>query len=55
MWTKWLYPIGIVIRPILWIVIAFINLFGWLAEKIIPSKQMAFNHLTVARKPSNAK
>ena len=55
MWTKWLYPIGVVLRPLLWILIALINLCGWLAEKIIPSKQMAFNHLTVARKPNISK
>lgn len=55
MWTKWLYPIGVVLRPLLWILIALINLGGWLAEKVIPSKQMAFNHLTVARKTRNAK
>ena len=55
MWTKWLYPIGVVLRPVLWILIALINLMGWLAEKIIPSKQMSFNHLTVARKPNTTK
>lgn len=54
-WTKWLYPIGLVLRPLLWIIICLINLLGWLAEKIIPSKQMAFNHLTVARKPQKVK
>lgn len=53
MWTKWLYPIGVILRPMLWMVIASINLCGWLLEKIIPSKHMAFNHLTVARKPNN--
>ena len=55
MWTKWLYPIGVVLRPFLWILMALINLGGWLAEKVIPSKQMAFNHLTVARKPRDLK
>lgn len=52
MWTKWLYPIGVILRPLLWILICLINLSGWLMEKIIPSKHMAFNHLTVARKPA---
>ena len=55
MWTKWLYPIGLVLRPILWIATALINLLGLLAEKIVPSKQMAFNHLTVARKAGISK
>ena len=54
-WTKWLYPIGLILRPILWIIICLINLSGWLAEKILPSNHMAFNHLTVARKPKNTK
>lgn len=54
-WTKWLYPIGFLLRPLLWIIISLINLLGWLAEKMIPSKQMSFNHLTIARKPEKTK
>lgn len=54
-WTKWLYPFSLLLRPVLWIIISLINLLGWLAEKIIPSKQMSFNHLTVARKPQKLK
>lgn len=49
-WTKWLYPIGLVLRPLLWLLILIVNYCGWIAEKILPSKQMAFNHLTIARK-----
>jgi len=52
MWTKWLYPIGLVLRPLLWLLILIVNYCGWIAEKILPSKQMAFNHLTIARKIS---
>ena len=54
-WTKWLYPIGLLLRPLLWIIICLINLLGWLMEKIIPAKLLAFNHLTVVRKPQETK
>ncbi|CAN5172351.1 hypothetical protein BH20ACI1_BH20ACI1_20290 [soil metagenome] len=49
LWTKWLYPIGLILRPVLWLLIFLINLLGWVLEKVIPSDQMSFNHLTVAR------
>lgn len=55
MWTKWLYPVGLILRPVLWILICLINISGWLLEKALPSKHMAFNHLTIARKPNIAK
>jgi hypothetical protein len=45
---------GFLLRPLLWI-ISLINLPGWLEEKIIPPKQMSFNHLTVARKQQKLK
>jgi len=50
MWTKWMYPIGLVLRPVLWLFICLVNLLGWIMEKAIPSKQMAFNHLTIGKK-----
>lgn len=50
MWTKWMYPIGLVLRPLLWIMICLVNCLGWLMEKAIPSRQMAFNHLTIGKK-----
>jgi len=50
-WTKWLYPIGLVLRPILWLLCFIVNLLGGIFEKILPSRQMSFNHLTIARKP----
>lgn len=52
MWTKWLYPIGLLFRPLLWILLCLVNLFGWLLENLISSPQMSFNHLTVGRKPA---
>lgn len=49
LWKKWLYPFGILLRPLLWLLIFIINMCGWLAEKIISSDHLAFNHITVAR------
>lgn len=50
MWTKWMYPIGFILRPILWLLIFLVNCLGWIMEKAIPSKHMAFDHLTIGRK-----
>lgn len=50
LWTKWLYPIGLIFRPLLWLAIGFVNCLGWLLERLVPARQMAFNHMTVARK-----
>ena len=50
MWTKWLYPIGIVLRPLLLLVCCAVNLLGGIFEMILPSTRMSFNHLTIARK-----
>lgn len=50
MWTKWMYPIGLILRPVLWLLICLINGLGWIMEKAIPSKHMAFDHLTVGKK-----
>jgi hypothetical protein len=49
-WTKWLYPVGIVLRPALWALAAIINLLGGLADLLLPSKHLAFNHISIARK-----
>ncbi len=48
MWTKWLYPFGLILRPLLLVLIFMVNMLGWLADKIIPSNHLAFNHLTIA-------
>jgi SAM-dependent methyltransferase len=50
MWTKWLYPIGLLFRPLLWLLCFAVNILGGLFDKIVPSKHLAFNHLTIARK-----
>lgn len=50
MWTKWLYPIGLVLRPLLMVFCLIVNVVGRLFESLIPSNQMSFNHLTIARK-----
>lgn len=50
MWTKWLYPFGVILRPILLLLCFVINVIGGIFEVILPSKHMAFNHLTIAKK-----
>lgn len=49
-WTKWLYPIGVILRPFLWLVCFIVNVAGGVFEKVLPSNHMSFNHLTIARK-----
>lgn len=49
-WTKWLYPFGVILRPILWLLCFTVNVLGGIFEKIIPAKGFSFNHLTVATK-----
>jgi SAM-dependent methyltransferase len=51
-WTKWLYPFGLVLRPLLLLCCFFVNLAGRLFEIVIPSEHLAFDHLTIARKPN---
>ena len=50
-WTKWLYPVGVIFRPALWLVCFAINVVGRILESVLRSNHMSFNHLTVARKP----
>lgn len=50
MWTKWLYPLGVILRPILLLFCFIVNVTGGIFEVLLPSKQMSFNHLTIARK-----
>ena len=50
LWNKWLYPIGLVLRPLLWLLCFIINMIGGLFELILPDKLLSFSHLTVARK-----
>lgn len=49
-WTKWLYPFGLILRPLLWLLCFVVNLLGGLFEIILPSKHLSFNHLTIASK-----
>lgn len=53
-WTKWLYPIGLVLRPVLWVVAAIVNLIGGLFERLVPSSHLSFNHLTIGCRPAVA-
>lgn len=50
MWTKWLYPFGLLLRPLLLLLVFLVNILGWIADAIISSPQMSFNHLTIAKK-----
>jgi SAM-dependent methyltransferase len=50
-WTKWLYPLGLILRPLLLLICFVVNLGGAAFEVIVPSKHLSFNHLTIARKP----
>lgn len=52
-WTKWLYPIGILLRPALWVLAALINLAGGVADIVLPSEHLAYNHIYIARKSFN--
>lgn len=49
-WTKWLYPIGLVLRPLLLLLCFLINVLGGIFEVLLPSNHMSFNHLTIAHK-----
>ncbi len=49
-WTKWLYPIGLLLRPLLWLICFSVNVLGGIFEKLLPSKGFSFNHLTIATK-----
>jgi SAM-dependent methyltransferase len=51
-WTRWLYPIGLVLRPLLWLLAALVNLAGWMFERLIPSTLLSFNHLTIGCRPA---
>ncbi|HQU85463.1 MAG TPA: methyltransferase domain-containing protein [Pyrinomonadaceae bacterium] len=50
LWTKWLYPIGVLLRPLLLIFVFIVNILGLIADLLIPSPQMSFNHLTIGKK-----
>ena len=50
MWTKWLYPFGVILRPFLMLICFIVNMIGGIFEVLLPSSQMSFNHLTVAKK-----
>jgi SAM-dependent methyltransferase len=54
-WNKWLYPFGLILRPLFWLIIFMVNILGWLGEVLIPSNHLAFNHLTIATMPKDNK
>ena len=50
-WTKWLYLVGLVLRPVLWVLAAMVNLLGRVFEFVLPSTHLSFNHLTIGHQP----
>jgi len=54
-WTKWLYPIGVILRPILLLFCFVVNVLGGIFEKVIPATGFSFNHLTIAKKYDGSK
>ena len=50
MWTKWLYPFGVILRPLLLLLCLVCNIAGGIFERLVPSNHMALGHLTIAKK-----
>lgn len=50
-WNKWLYPVGLVLRPLLWLFCFAVNLIGGLLELILPDETLPIHVLTAAHKP----
>ena len=50
MWTKWLYPFGLVLRPLFLLFAFIVNVVGGIFEMLLPSSQLSFDHLTIAGK-----
>lgn len=53
-WTKWLYLVGLILRPLLWMAAALVNGLGRLFELVVPSTHLSFNHLTIGHQPAAA-
>lgn len=51
-WKKWLYPVGLLLRPVWWLLCFIINMAGGLFEILLPDQSLSFSHLTVAHKQS---
>ncbi len=50
LWNKWLYPIGLLLRPLLWLFCFAVNLTGWVFDKIVPNDRLPSHVLTIAHK-----
>ena len=51
-WNKFLYPIGLLARPLIWILSFIINVVGGLLEFLFYSESLPFDHITVGVKKS---
>lgn len=49
-WTAWLYLLSVIIRPVIWVITAFINGMGWLGDKLCRSRHLPIGHLIVCRR-----
>jgi SAM-dependent methyltransferase len=50
MWRKWLYPFGLILRPLLLLLALVVNVIGGIFERLMPSPHLSFDHLTIASK-----
>jgi SAM-dependent methyltransferase len=55
MWNKWLYPVGLLLRPLLWIACFTINVMGGVFEIILADDRLPIGCLTIATKKGNSK
>lgn len=50
LWNRIFYPLSILIRPLILLMIFFVNIIGWILEKIIKLEpSLPFNHLIIAK------
>lgn len=52
-WTRWLYFIGVIFRPIVLVLTAFINIMGWINKGLIHSNHLPFGYIGVCQRPNN--
>lgn len=50
LWNRWFYWLSLPLRPLLLVIVAFVNAMGGLAEYLCPSYPLPFNHVAVAQR-----
>lgn len=48
--SRYAYALSLPLRPLLWLIVATLNLIGWAGEWLRRADNFAFNHLLVAKK-----